>query len=83
MTYYVYILKTSSNTLYTGQTNNLKRRLKEHQSKSQRSAKYIRNFSDFTLIYTEKYQTRKEAMLREIQIKSWPKAKKEKLIQSC
>ncbi|NCN58460.1 hypothetical protein COW99_06015 [Candidatus Roizmanbacteria bacterium CG22_combo_CG10-13_8_21_14_all_38_20] len=82
MTYYIYILRTSSNTLYTGQTNNLKRRLKEHKSKSSKSAKYIRCFPDFTLVYSEKYQTRKEAMQREIQIKSWPRAKKDKLVST-
>ena len=38
MSYYVYILRTSSNTLYIGQTNNLAKRLKEHQGKSSKSA---------------------------------------------
>lgn len=32
MSYYVYILRTSANTLYIGQTNNPEKRLKEHQS---------------------------------------------------
>jgi len=82
MSYFVYILRTSSNTLYIGQTNNLKKRLKEHQNKSSKSAKYIRYFSSFTVVYSEKYQTRKEAMSREIQLKSWTKAKKEALIKS-
>lgn len=78
--YYVYILRTSSNTLYTGQTNNLKRRLKEHREKSSKSAKYIRYFSSFNLVYFEKYKSRKETILREIEIKKMNKAKKEKLI---
>ncbi|MCJ7805438.1 GIY-YIG nuclease family protein [Patescibacteria group bacterium] len=82
MPYFVYILRTSSNTLYIGQTNNLERRLLEHKKKSGKSAKYIRYFSSFTLVYSEKYQTRKEAMSREIQLKSWSKAKKEALIKS-
>ena len=48
MTYFVYILRTSSNTLYIGQTNNLEKRLKEHKKKSSKSAKYIKeNFRDF------------------------------------
>lgn len=78
--YYVYILSTSSNTLYTGQTNNLGKRLKEHQSKSTKSARYIRYFNSVKLVYSEKHKTRKEAMQREIQLKKWSKAKKEALI---
>lgn len=79
--YYVYILRTSSDTLYIGQTNNLEKRVKEHRNKSLRSAKYIRYFSSFTLVYSEKYSIRKEAMQREFQLKHWPRAKKEALIQ--
>jgi len=78
--YYVYILRTSLNTLYIGQTNNLEKRLKEHQNKSGKSAKYIRYFDSTELVYSEKYLTRKEAMQREAQLKKWSKAKKEALI---
>lgn len=80
MSYFVYILRTSSNTLYIGQTNNLDKRLKEHLDKSSKSAKYIRYFSSSNLVYSEKYETRKEAMQREIQLKKWSKAKKEAII---
>lgn len=81
MSYFIYILRTSSNTLYIGQTNNLEKRLSEHKNKSSKSAKYIRYFNSFKLIYFEKYQTRKEAMNREIQLKKWTKAKKEALVK--
>lgn len=80
MSYYVYILRTSSNTLYIGQTNNLSKRIKEHQSKSSKSAKYIRYFDSCELVYSEEYLTRGEAMRREIQLKKWTKAKKEALL---
>jgi len=80
--YFVYILRTSANTLYIGQTNNLKNRLKEHQSKSGKSAKYVRYFDSISLVYFETYQTRKEAMRREIELKKWPKNKKEALISN-
>ena len=80
--YFVYILRTSSNTLYIGQTNNLKRRIDEHKRKSSKSARYVRYFSSFKLIYNEKYQTRVEAMKREAQLKRWSKARKEALINS-
>jgi len=80
--FYVYILRTSSDTLYIGQTNNLERRMSEHTSKSVKSAKYIRYFLSFELVYSEKYQTRSEAMKREIELKKLTRAKKEELIAS-
>lgn len=83
MNFVVYILRTSKNTLYTGQTNNLSKRLREHTAKSPKSAKYLRMFSDFKLVYTEKFKTRGEALKREAELKKWPKDKKESLIQSC
>jgi len=82
MSYSVYILRTSLNTLYIGQTNNLEKRLQEHKSKNSRSAKYIRYFSGFKLVYSEKYSNRKEAIQRETQLKKWSKAKKEALINN-
>ena len=81
MPYFVYILRTSLNTLYIGQTNNLEKRLKEHKSKSIKSAKYVRYFDSVSLVYSEKYATRKEAIQRETQLKKWSKAKKETIIR--
>ena len=80
MPYFVYILRTSANTLYIGQTNDLEKRIKEHKNKTAKSAKYIRYFTSFKLVYSEKYKTRKEAMQREIQLKKWPIANKESLV---
>ncbi len=81
MIYSVYILRTSGNTLYIGQTNNLQKRLKEHKNKSGRSAKYVRYFDSVELVYFEKYLTRSEAMQREAELKRWPKKKKEDIIK--
>ncbi len=78
--YTVYILRTDQNTLYIGQTKNLETRLKQHSSHKSASAKYLRLFKSFQLVYTEDYTTRSEAMKREIELKSWPKARKEALI---
>ena len=78
--FYIYILRTSKNTLYIGQTNNLEKRIKEHKKKSSKSAKYVRYFTSFSLVYSEKYPTRKKAMQREAQLKKWPRLKKETLI---
>lgn len=82
MSFFVYILRTSSDTLYIGQTNNLEKRIKEHKSKSPRSAKYMRYFSSFELVYSEKYSTRSKAMKRETELKKWSKIKKETLIEN-
>lgn len=80
--YTLYILRTSSNTLYIGQTNDINRRLLEHKSKSSKSAKYIKQFDLFELVYIELYQTRKESMKREKQLKTWSRVKKEALIHN-
>lgn len=79
--FFVYILRTSGNTLYIGQTNNLEKRLAEHKSKSVRSAKYLRAFESFELVYTEKFNTRTEALKREYQLKQLSKIEKEQLIK--
>jgi predicted GIY-YIG superfamily endonuclease len=81
MKYTVYILRTSSNTLYVGQTNNLEKRIKEHQAKTIKSSKYVRSFPSFELVYSESFPTRSEAMKREWQLKKWSKVKKEALVK--
>lgn len=80
MFYFVYILRTSSNTLYVGQTNNLDRRLREHRDHKAKSAKYMRYFSSFDLVYSEKCKTRGEAMKREAFLKRLSKGEKEAII---
>lgn len=79
MTFTVYILRTSKNTLYTGYTNNLEKRLLKHQSG--RGAKYMRCFESFTLVHTEEFPTKSEAMKREAQIKKLTKTEKETIIK--
>ncbi len=81
MSFVVYILRTSSNTLYVGQTNNLERRLKEHLSKTVRSARYVRCFDNVELVYSEEQPTRGDAMRREREIRTWAKTKKELLLK--
>ena len=80
--FFVYILRTSKNTLYVGQTNNLPKRLAEHRSKTKRSSKYVRSFPSFELVYSEECKTRSDSMKREYQLKQLTKVEKEKLI-SC
>lgn len=80
MNYFVYILRFSDNNLYIGQTNNLTKRLNEHESKKSKSSKFSREHSNFQLVYTEEFNSRLESMRREKQLKGWTRAKKEALI---
>lgn len=80
--YTVYILKTSKNTLYTGITNNLEKRLLEHKNKGKKSAKYMRSFDSFKLVHTEKLNSKSEALKREAQIKNLTRKEKDCLINT-
>jgi len=81
MLFFVYILRTSKNTLYIGQTNNLEKRILEHKRKSGSASKYLRMFPDFQLVYKETYKTRSESLKREAALKKLTKAQKEALIR--
>ncbi|HSW97009.1 MAG TPA: GIY-YIG nuclease family protein [Candidatus Saccharimonadales bacterium] len=80
MPFFVYILRSSTNELYIGQTNNLENREKQHISKGSKAAKFIKAGDIFELVYSELYGTRLESMRREKQLKGWTRAKKEALI---
>jgi putative endonuclease len=79
--YYVYIMTNRSGTLYTGITNDLQRRVYEHQHKliPGFTAKY--NISK--LVYFETTTDIRTAIGREKQIKSWLRSKKVALIESA
>lgn len=74
MNFYVYILKCSDGTLYTGYTNDVQKRIEKH--KLGLGAKYVRARLPIHLIYQEKFFTKSEAMKREYQIKQWNREKK-------
>ncbi len=79
--HYVYILKCSDNTLYTGYTNDLDKRVKAHNEG--KGAKYTRSRSPVVLVYHEVFDTKKEAMSREWHIKhDMTREEKIKLIES-
>ena len=75
---YVYILRCSDNTLYTGWTNDLDKRLKAHNSG--RGAKYTKTRRPVELVYYEKFLTKQEAMSREARIKQLSRSQKLELI---
>lgn len=76
---YVYILKCSDNTLYTGWTSNLENRIKVHQSG--KGAKYTRGRLPIELVYYEKFEDKILAMKREYEIKQLSRSDKLKLIK--
>ena len=78
MAFWVYILKCADGKFYTGQTDDLERRMGEHQ---------YGGYCDFTshrrpveLVWSEYYQTRGDAIEVEKQVKSWSRANKIVLI---
>ncbi len=77
--WYVYLLRCSDNTLYTGITTDLTRRLKEHNS-SKLGAKYTRARRPVQLAYVEAAQNRSLASKQECQLKKLSKIKKEQLV---
>nr|WP_199229023.1 GIY-YIG nuclease family protein [Sporanaerobacter acetigenes] len=75
---YVYILKCSDNTLYTGWTVDLHKRLKTHSSG--KGAKYTRGRLPVKLVYFEKYEDKISAQKREYEIKQMTRKEKLELI---
>lgn len=79
--YYVYIMTNPNNTtLYTGVTNNLKRRVIEHKTKVKEG--FTKKYNLIKLVYFEKYSDSIQAISREKQIKAGSRQKKIDLIQS-
>lgn len=78
--FYFYIVRCVDNTLYSGKTNDLKRRIIEHNSVDSKSARYTKTRRPVKLVHFEKFKTLSEVLRREHEVKKWPKAKKEKLI---
>ena len=77
--YYVYILECKNGTYYTGCTNDLEKRIKEHNGRT-RGAKYLRGKGPVKLVWCEEYRYLKKAMQREFGIKKLRRYQKEKLI---
>ncbi len=75
---WMYILKCSDGSYYTGSTNNLKLRIQQHQKGE--GANYTKKRLPITLIYFEEFQRIDEAFYREKQIQGWSRKKKEALI---
>ena len=76
----VYMLRCKGDTLYTGITTDIDRRVSEHNVSSL-GAKYTRSRRPVALVYTESAQDRSSASKREYQIKQMIKKQKERMIE--
>lgn len=79
--YFTYILECADDTLYVGCTNNLEKRLEQHND-SKWGAHYTKIRRPVVLKYSETFATLKEARQRESEIKGWKREKKLDLIKS-
>jgi len=77
--YYVYIATNKSNTLYTGITNNLRRRMFEHKNKITKG--FTQKYNINKLIFFETFLNPNDAISAEKRIKSWSRKKKIELIK--
>ena len=79
--WFVYILRCTDGSLYTGITNDLNRRLEQHNAGT--ASRYTRRRLPVTLVYHEEPTTKGGALKRELAIKSLSRKAKEALIQSA
>ena len=75
---YTYILRGRDGSLYTGWTNDLEKRVSDHNAG--KGAKYTRARRPVELAYFEAFETKEEAMRREYAIKRLPRRKKLELL---
>lgn len=79
--YYTYMLRCADNSIYTGMTNDLEKRLEEHISKSKNGAKYTKSHDVVKMETAWKSKEKSLACKLEYQIKQLSKQQKERLIE--
>lgn len=77
--FWVYILKCSDGSYYTGHTDSLERRIAQHVSGEVLSC-YTFSRRPVTLVFSQPCETREEALTAELKIKGWSRKKKEALM---
>ena len=75
---YTYLLECSDGTLYCGWTNDLEKRVKAHNSG--RGAKYTKSRRPVRLVWYETFETKEEAMSREVKVKQLSRNQKDELV---
>ncbi len=74
----VYLVRCGDDSLYTGATNDLKARIRTHNSGD--GAKYTRSRLPVALVYVQRARSRSAALRREAEIKRWPRWRKLALV---
>ncbi len=77
--HYAYMLRCKDNSIYSGYTNNLDKRLEVHNSG--KGAKYTRARLPVKLEYFEEFDNKKEALKREREFKKYSHSEKENIIE--
>jgi putative endonuclease len=78
--HFVYVLRCGDETLYTGYTTDVERRVAEHDRGE--GAKYTRGRTPVELVHVETFDSRSAAMQREAEIKQYSRPEKESLVDS-
>lgn len=76
--WFLYLVECSDESIYTGITLDIERRVKQHNTK--KGAKSLFRKLPVKLVYFEEYNTHLEAARRELEIKSWKRIKKLELV---
>lgn len=77
--HFVYVLQCADETLYTGYTTDVERRVAEHDAGE--GAKYTRGRTPVELVHVEAFDSKSAAMSREWEIKQLRRAEKEQLVE--
>jgi putative endonuclease len=78
--YFVYIMANASKRIYTGMTNSIRRRVREHKLKL--TAGFAAKYNITRLVYFESFEDVRNAIEREKQVKAWTRAKRLALVES-
>ena len=79
--WFVYIIQTKKNRLYTGITTDVERRFQEHSGNLKRGAKFFRSDKPLQIVYVQACKNRSEASMKESAIKKMTRLQKEKFIE--
>ncbi|MGR3177172.1 MAG: GIY-YIG nuclease family protein [Candidatus Anammoxibacter sp.] len=80
--WYLYMIRCSDGTLYTGISNDVTRRFEKHQEMGKQTAKYLRGKGPLELVFQKNIGTKSSALKIEQKIKNLAKSQKESIIQT-
>jgi len=80
VSWYLYMVRTRQNALYTGITTDVERRLQEHRACPVRGARYLRGKGPLELVFSACAGTRGEALRLEYRVKQLPRSQKDALV---